>query len=271
MKIATIFTEKAFFFSPHNTDSSVRSKNDYGTHGTLERSVQVRETLQIQQMHLKTSGILRVHLKIITSSMKRTPGISSAMPWSMYSFTTLLISVRRRSGDVKLSKSERSYRWHYFWNMVSPTTLIFCHLNTDNSFRKVFRIMSKGISLRSYQWFQSSWAWGVDQRWKTHLPSALEDAHSPRPNRAESRPAVILSLHKIKWSKFSSFFTFKLNWEVFFQYPRNTQTWTTSLVLWTSPLGRGTNSSASRSNSDAYASQRPTLWKFRSYSLVFEL
>ena len=64
MKIATIFTEKAFFFSPHNTDSSVRSKNDYGTHGTLERSVQVRETLQIQQMHLKITEFLEFILKL---------------------------------------------------------------------------------------------------------------------------------------------------------------------------------------------------------------
>lgn len=33
----------------------------------------------------------------LTSSMKRTPGINSAIPWSMYELTTLLISARNLS------------------------------------------------------------------------------------------------------------------------------------------------------------------------------
>ena len=36
-------------------------------------------------------------IQVQTSSMNKTPGTSSAIPWSMYLFTTLLISVRSLS------------------------------------------------------------------------------------------------------------------------------------------------------------------------------
>mmetsp|Transcript_13505 Transcript_13505/g.31777 ORF Transcript_13505/g.31777 Transcript_13505/m.31777 type:complete len:238 (+) Transcript_13505:124-837(+) len=103
-----------------------------------------------------------------TSSMKSTPGTSSAMPWSMYLFTTLLISSRN-------------------FSVIS-----------------VFLLFMKEPIMLAMSWPFCGLALAV------------------------SRSCSVTSC-------------------------------TTSFFLWTSPLGTGTYSSASKSNSEAYWSLLPTL------------
>jgi hypothetical protein len=59
--------------------------------------VKGRRTEVTDKLRAEINKVVREEL---TSSMKRTPGINSAIPWSMYELTTLLISARSPGRDA---------------------------------------------------------------------------------------------------------------------------------------------------------------------------
>ncbi len=78
-----------------------------------------------------------------TSSMNRTPGTSSAMPWSMYLLTTLLISFRNLSDNRTGQKDEIK---------ILPILLCTKICTRNKILNKLLTPQSKGASSREHRW-----------------------------------------------------------------------------------------------------------------------